>query len=92
MLLTGATTGEQDYWHYAPRTEEERREQRKAARLALGGAACQALGYLSGTEGRGSGNTRGGDDSRGAASGRTRRAEGDWEATGATDSQVAFLS
>jgi len=34
-LAAGSPDSQGSYLHYAPRTEEERREQRKAARLAL---------------------------------------------------------
>ena len=33
--IAGSPDGHGSYLHYAPRTEDERREQRKAARLAL---------------------------------------------------------
>ena len=33
--IAGSPDNQGSYLHYAPRTEEERREQRKAARLAL---------------------------------------------------------
>ena len=66
-MSSGDAGGEEGYWHYAPRTDEERHEQRKAARLALGSALSHDL---SGAEGSGSGSGRARSASWGAADGR----------------------